>query len=284
MLRCRRDARVPLLASAVVLAAALGACGIGTSGQLVAPPAPAARIPSTASAADALAAAVEQVQGEQITDFRAELKLNSTTLLRVDGTDHAAAGWEARTTMNDLVEGQNYIIHARSTPTRSWMQMEGWKGDSAGCWLALGPRDVPVGIGGLTRGEPAYLGALSALRADRFVDAEVGGIAASLPLDGVLQLVSAKIMRAFDVGAVRLADHDVPVTVTLRHGRVSEIEIAGGDVVTALEAAEVEWPQGARRFLEHVAFTMGYAKGDDRFAVRVPADDLVMTGDGSGCR
>lgn len=234
-----------------------------------------------ADAQQALQVAIAQIQAEEITAFRAETSFGS--ILTVTEGAMTAEGWRASTQYDDRTTAAvpDSTFQAVSTDGRVWMQTD-WEGPRAGCWLALGPEEVPVGIVALRPNEPAYVSALGYLSASRFTDESRRALEGSLRLDAAVSLLTGQLLENI-ADLANLEREAVPVLVGLDGTRVSRITVDGGDLLAAIARSGATANAKAQTVLKATSVTVDYPRPGP-VEIAPPPLDLQFTADAESCR
>ena len=103
-------------------------------------------------------------------------------------------------------------------------------------------------------------------------------IGADLPLRLGLQLVTTGVLGLLQLDASQLDGASVPVGVKLTAGVLTDVELKGSDLVSAVREAGGEVPPDAEATVGQLRISLNYKAGKaDAPKVTAPADDLVMT-------
>jgi hypothetical protein len=166
---------------------------------------------------------------------------------------------------------------------RSSCQLESWTGAQAGCWLAMQPGTVPLGIQAMLPGQPAYVGALRFIRALGFDSNDPSVIVGQVPLASALSLVTGQVTATmqplFKDGMAGV----VNVTITLTKDGVTGIKIPGTAILKTLKRAATKVPAEVSTYLEGDTETLEFPEADAPEPIKEPAKDLVYFADRDGC-
>ena len=99
-----------------------------------------------------------------------------------------------------------------------------------------------------------------------------------MPLRIGFQLLTTGVLGLVQLDASQLDGASVPVGVKLTDGVLTEVELQGADLVSAVRAAGGDVPPDAEITLSQLRISVSYKAGPaDAPQVTAPADDLVMT-------
>jgi hypothetical protein len=114
-------------------------------------------------------------------EFRYDLLIEDEVVERTTGTaDLDRLEWATETVTQ--ASNEEYVWHAVSDSSHTWMQMDAWELPRRGCWLQMGRGEVPLGVMGFVPGTPAYVGLPKLMRPQGYGDS-VETLRATLPLD-----------------------------------------------------------------------------------------------------
>ena len=286
--------------AALALLAALAGCGGGDepSGtpEAESPAASAASSESsdasgTASPDDVealLHAALKPLVDQPVIDFRHDVYSGQALAVETKGRAFQQAGWQATTTSPKELDNSQPpqgaeikgSMQVRAVDADLYLQLSTWGPPLAGCWLRTGSGQVPGGQLAMTPGVPGYVTVLGALRPGQVVgqDGDEIVLAAEVPLRIGLQLLTTGVLGLLQLDAGQLEGSTVPLGVRLTGGVLTDIELRGADLVSAVRAAGGEVPPDAEVTLAQLRVTVTYKPGpSDAPRVSAPADDLVMT-------
>jgi hypothetical protein len=103
-------------------------------------------------------------------------------------------------------------------------------------------------------------------------------VAADVPLRTGLQLLTTGALGLVQLDASQLDGASVPLGVKLTGGVLTDIELQGADLVSAVRAAGGAVPPDAEATLGQLRITLSYRPGPaDAPQVTAPSDELVMT-------
>ena len=109
-------------------------------------------------------------------------------------------------------------------------------------------------------------------------DGDTVVVGADLPLRIGLQLLTTGVLGLVQLDASQLDDASVPMGVKLTGGVLTDVELQGGDLVSAIRTAGGDVPPDAEITLSELRISVNYKAGpSDAPQVTAPADDLVMT-------
>lgn len=239
-----------------------------------------------AAARRALHEAVRTMRADEATGFRAQLLVAGDTWTETTGVN-VASGWESSSTFRKPDEAGSNRMLVRSTDGTVWMQLPGWPPYARGCWLQMGPGQVPVGVLAMTPDQPVYYRALGALEASGFADSAGTTLSGTLRADAALNLLPGQLVAELELAGLR-EDDRVPVEIGYDGSRIVSVSVAGGDLLRMVEEAGGSASGPVRGMLGSVETTVEYSLPDEVPTVSPPAADLVMTAedmtpDGGGC-
>jgi hypothetical protein len=273
--------------------AVLAGCSGGTPGRPGAePPAPSsspsASTPSAAELGVLLEAALQPLVDGPVIDFRHDVYSGQALAIETKGRAFQKAGWQATTTSpkqlgsphaphGDEVKGS---MQVRAVDADLFMQLSTWQKPLAGCWLRTGSGQVPGGQLAMTPGVPGYVTLLGALHPDQLVrqDGDRTVIGADVPLRVGLQLLTTGVLGLLQLQASQLDRASVALGVKVTDGVLSDVELLGSDLLSAVRAAGGDVTADAEVTLQQLRSTVSYRPGPtDAPPVRPPATDQLMT-------
>ena len=233
-------------------------------------------------------AALKPLVDQPVIDFRHDVFSGQALAIETKGRAFQQAGWQSTTTSpkelgsSEAPQGEEVkgSMEVRAVDADLYMQLSTWEKPLAGCWLRTGPGQVPGGQLAMTPGVPGFVTLLGALRPEVVVsqDGDTIVIGADLPLRIGLQLLTTGVLGLVQLDASQLDGASVPVGVKLTGGVLTDVELQGGDLVTAVRAAGGDVPPDAEITLSQLRISVNYKTGPaDAPQVTAPADDLVMT-------
>ena len=233
-------------------------------------------------------AALKPLVDRPVIDFRHDVFSGQALAIETKGRAFQQAGWQSTTTSPkelgsaEAPQGEEIkgSMEVRAVDADLYMQLSTWEEPLAGCWLRTGPGQVPGGQLAMTPGVPGFVTLLGALRPQVVVsqDGDTIVIGADVPLRIALQLLTTGVLGLVQLDASQLDDASVPVGVKLAGGVLTDVELQGGDLVTAVRTAGGDVPPDAEIALSQLRISVSYKTGpDDAPRVTAPADDLVMT-------
>ena len=233
-------------------------------------------------------AALTPLVDQPVIDFRHDVFSGQALAIETKGRAFQQAGWQSTTTSPKELgsseaptgEGVKGSMDVRAVDADLYMRLYTWKKPLAGCWLRTGPSQVPGGQLALTPGVPGFITLLGALRPEVVVsqDGDTVVVGADLPLRVGLQLLTTGVLGLVQLDAGQLDGTSVPVGVRLTGGVLSDVELQGDDLVSAVRAAGGEVPPDAEVTLSELRISVTYKAGPaDAPQVTAPAGDLVMT-------
>lgn len=194
------------------------------------------------------------------------------------------SGWTATMTMTDPNEPEPVVMESRSTDGTVWMQMRDWPAPMTGCWLEMGPGQVPVGIQAMQPDEPTYISILGHLRTSGYANEAETLMDGDLGANAAFSLLSAQVIEELDLSLPE--DERVPVEIGVDDARVTHVTMAGSDLRQLLaDSVAADGPSDL--MLEVLETTVSYTLPDEVPDVAEPSTDLVVTTDAesdAGCR
>jgi hypothetical protein len=276
----------------VLLAALAGCGGDDHPGGEPKTESPSTSPTQSAGPADDLKAAFREalkpLVDQPVIDFRHEVFSGPALAIETKGRAFQQVGWQSTTIspkqlgsseapQGDEIKGS---MDVRAVGTDLYMQLSTWKDPLAGCWLRTGRGQVPGGQLAMTPGVPGYITLLGALQPDA-VAAQDGHklvIAAEVPLRIGLQLLTTGALGLVQLEASQLDGASIPLGVKLTDGVLTDVELQGADLVSAVRAAGGEVSPDAEATLGQLRVSLSYRPGpSDAPQVTAPADDVVMT-------
>jgi len=276
----------------MLLAALAGCSAGGDPGATPETGSPSAATSPTAAGTDdaktVLRAALKPLVDQPVIDFRQDVFSGQALAIETKGRAFQQVGYQSTTISpkqlgsSEAPQGEDVkgSMDVRAVDADLYMQLSTWDEPLAGCWLRTGPGQVPGGQLGLTPGVPGYITLLGALRPNEVVaqDGDKLVIAADVPLRIGLQLLTTGALGLVQLDASQLDGASVPLGVKLSGGVLTDVELQGADVVSAVRAAGGVVPPDAEATLGQLRITLNYRPGPaDAPQVTAPADDLVMT-------
>jgi hypothetical protein len=181
---------------------------------------------------------------------------------------------------------KDYTVRLRRGPGISYLQMDEWTGDSAGCWMSMGDDAIAGAIADAGGGD---LGPTSNLPVaiDALISADVTGDASdgtsrtatrAADIDGLagLQLLAIGTSQLAPL-APKAAEVSVPVTVGFdADGGVHGLEVDGGEVLAALRAADVSLDADLSHLVESASAEVAITSTGGPAVVKAPPADLVV--------
>lgn len=229
----------------------------------------------------AFAQALRPMMRERVTWFRAETTVAGTRLMLTEGFAVAATGWKATTTFTlDAAGSKQRVMLTRATEGSVWMQMKDWTGESAGCWLAMSPTEVPLGVAALSPVEPQYISVLGGVEPVGYDGSDT--VAAEMSITHVLMLLTTKLQEPLGLTESD-AREPVEVVVGLRDGRVADLRVEGADLVSALDAVGATLDGDLRGFVEALSVELDFPVREGEPRVSPPAGSLRTAVGDSGC-
>ncbi|MDX6374212.1 MAG: hypothetical protein QOD98_3200 [Nocardioidaceae bacterium] len=247
--------------------------------------------PSSTAADDLKAlfrAALKPLVDQPVIDFKHDVFSGQALAIETKGRAFQHVGWQSRTISpkelgspeapeGDAIKGS---MDVRAVDADLYMQLSTWQEPLAGCWLRTGRGQVPGGQLAMTPGVPGYITLLGALRPDAVAaqDGDKVVIAANVPLRVGLQLLTTGALGLVQLEASQLDGASVPVGVKITDGVLTDVELQGTDLVSAVRAAGGQVPPDAEATLGQLRISLTYRPGSsDAPQVTAPAADLVMT-------
>ena len=249
-----------------------------------------------AEAERALQEGLRRLLGGGTVDFRYKMRVGPTAFTETTGRSAVAGGWRSSTSfseeLSDLVddgdEVGDYRMEVRAPGrTHVYMQMVGWPEPYAGCWLQMGPDQVPVGFLAMSPGVPAYVGVLGAVRALGFdaEDDDGSRIEVSLSLRGALLLLTGRTVQALAVPPDAVRGTRVPARVYLEDGVVTDVTVDGADIVEGVRSAGGDADSQYAGYLAALDVTIRYTPAPDGSdPVTAPKAGLVMSAEDMDAR
>jgi hypothetical protein len=233
-------------------------------------------------------AALKPLVDQPVIDFRHDVYSGDALAIETKGRAFQQVGWQATTTSPkvlgspDAPSGDDIkgTLDVRAVDADLFMQLSTWKKPLAGCWLRTNEGQVPGGQLGMTPGVPGYVTILGAIRPEAVVGQDGGTtvVGADVPLRIGLQLLTTGVLGLLQLDASQLDSASVPLGVKLTDGVLTDVELQGGDLVSAVRAAGGDVTPDGEATLGQLRITVAYKPGaSDAPLVRAPADDLVMT-------
>ena len=294
----RRGVRRPTTLATLALLALLATLA-GCGGDDEPSGTPQAESPSASAGQSASASATDDVEtifraalkplvDHPVIDFRHDVYSGQALAVETKGRAFQQAGWQATTTSpkvlgspdapsGDDIKGS---MEVRAVEADLYLQLATWKEPLAGCWLRTGSGQVPGGQLAMTPGVPGYVTLLGALRPGVVVsqDGTKTVLAADVPLRIGLQLLTTGVLGLLQLDASQLDGSFVPLGVRLTDGVLTDVELRGADLISAVRAAGGDLTPDAEATLGQLRVEVGYKPGpSDAPPVTAPADDLVMT-------
>ncbi|KAA1418885.1 hypothetical protein F0U44_10430 [Nocardioides humilatus] len=268
--------------AALTLGLALAGCSDEGEPSSSAPePTTAAPEPAGPSARAAVDSAVAAMVRSDLIDFTYEAVMASQPIVRLEGTQRLLGGWSVSATFDDPTTAgpDNLGLEARSAHGTTWMQMAGWPAPMTGCWLTMGPTQVPVGITGLLPDEAGYVSMLAGLRGRDFVDGSDDRVAVELPFRYAQAVLPGRLLQQIEMSRPAARHAVVDAEVTLEKGRVATIEVHGRDVAASITSAGGTMTDDAAQFAAFIDFTVSFATSQNGQVAGPPPVDLVVTAD-----
>ena len=249
---------------------------------------PSASTGDTGDVAALLKAALQPLVDHPVIDFRHDVYSGQALAVETKGRAFQQAGWQSTTTSpkvlgspdapsGDEIKGR---MDVRAVDADLYMQLSTWKKPLAGCWLRTSQGQVPGGQLAMTPGVPGYVTLLGAIRPQAVVaqDGAKTVVGADVPLRIGLQLLTTGVLGLLQLDASQLEGASVPLGVQLTDGVLTDVELQGGDLVSAVRAAGGDVTPDAEATLGQLRITVGYKPGpSDAPQVKAPAADLVLT-------
>jgi hypothetical protein len=233
-------------------------------------------------------AAIKPLVDQPVIDFRHDVFSGPALAIETKGRAFQQAGWQSKTTSpkelgsSEAPQGEEVkgAMEVRAVDADLFMQLSTWEEPLAGCWLRTGPGQVPGGQLAMTPGVPGFITLLGALRPEVVVsqDGDTIVMGADLPLRIGFQLLTTGVLGLVQLDASQLNGASVPVGVKLTDGVLTDVELQGGDLVSAVREAGGDVPPDAEITLSQLRIVVTYKPGPaDAPRVTAPAGDLVMT-------
>jgi hypothetical protein len=254
---------------------------------------------SAGPAQQLLTDALTPVLSLPVVDFRYDVYSGPALAIETKGRAFQQRGWQATTISpkkldspdapsGDEVKG---ALQVRAVGAGLFMQLSTWSPPLQGCWLRTGKGQVPGGQLAMTPGVPGYITLLGVLQPDVVVsqDGSRTILGADVPLRAGLQLLTTGVLGLVSLDASQLDGASMPLGVRLTDGVLTDVELQGPDLVSAIRAAGGDVAPDAEATLSQLRIDVAYKAGPvDAPVVTPPADALVMTNAevkaGSGCR
>jgi hypothetical protein len=285
-------AKCGLAALALVVALA-GCSGSDSGGEPTAESPSASTSPSTsASTADDVAAlfqaALQPLVDQRVIDFRHDVFSGQALAVETKGRAFQQSGWQATTTSPKVLGSPDApsgaeikgSMQVRAVDADLYMQLSTWKKPLAGCWLRTSQGQVPGGQLAMTPGVPGYVTLLGALQPDVVLsqDGAKTVVGAEVPLRVGLQLLTTGALGLLQLQADQLEGASVPLGVRLTNGVLTDVELHGDDLVSAVRTAGGDVAPDAEATLGQLRIEVSYKPGpSDAPLVAAPEDDVVMT-------
>lgn len=235
-----------------------------------------------------LRVALRPLVDRPVIDFRHDIYSGKALAIETKGRAFQHLGWQSTTTSpkqldssqpphGDDIKGS---MQVRAVGDDLYLQLSTWTPPLAGCWLRSGSGQVPGGLLAMTPGVPGYVTLLGALTPDQLVgqDGDKVVVAADVPLRVGLQLLTTGALGLLQLDASQLDGASVPVGVRITGGVVTDVELRGTDLVSAVRAAGGDVSPDAEATVGQLRVTVSYRPGPaEARRVSAPADDLVMT-------
>lgn len=232
--------------------------------------------------------ALKPLVDQQVIDFRHDVYSGQALAIETRGRAFQQVGWQATTTSpkvlgspqaptGDDVKG---TLDVRAVEDDVFMQLSTWEKPLAGCWLRTNQGQVPGGQLAMTPGVPGYVTLLGAIRPQAVLDQDGNKVVlgADVPLRIGLQLLTTGVLGLLQLDAGQLDGADVPLGVRLTDGVVTDVELKGEDLVSAVRAAGGDVTPDGEATLAQLRIAVAYKPGpSDAPAVTAPAKALVMT-------
>ncbi len=243
--------------------------------------------------------ALKPLVDQQVIDFRHDVYSGEALAIETRGRAFQQVGWQATTTSpkvlgsaqpptGDEVKG---TLQVRAVADDVFMQLSTWQGPLAGCWLRTNQGQVPGGQLAMTPGVPGYVTLLGAIRPAAVLDQDGRKvvIGADVPLRIALQLLTTGVLGLLQLDASQLDGAQVPLGVRVTDGVVSDVELKGTDLISAVREAGGDVTPDGEATLGQLRITVAYKAGPaDAPPVTSPARALVMTNadvqSQTGCR
>ncbi len=233
-------------------------------------------------------AALAPLVDQPVIDFRHDVYSGPALAIETKGRAFQQAGWQSTTispkelTSSEAPQGDEVkgSMEVRAVGADLYLQLSTWAKPLSGCWLRTGPGQVPGGQLAMTPGVPGFVTLLGALRPKVVVrqDGDATVVGADVPLRVGLQLLTTGVLGLLQLDAGQLDGASVPVGVRLTSGVLTDVELQGADLVTAVRAAGGDVSPDAEATLGQLRIALSYKAGPaDAPGVTAPADHLVMT-------
>lgn len=217
-------------------------------------------------------------------EFRYDVRMDGETQSRTQGTaDLARLAWATETVVKAPGRDKPYVWHAVSSKGRTWMQMDDWKPPAGGCWLQIGPEEVPLGVTGLLPGIPAYTALPKVIRVAGYLDSKAA-LRATLRLDLAATMLPSQLLQKLKgVTRKRARDEDVGLVVHLDGSRLEGYEMEGASFRRAWAYAGGNITPEAAQALTGVEFRVRFPEDQAPREVRMPEARRVFTKGEDGC-
>ena len=233
-------------------------------------------------------AALKPLVDQHVIDFKHDVFSGQALAVETKGRAFQQAGWQATTTSpkvlgspdapsGDDIKGE---MQVRAVGDDLFMQLSTWQKPLAGCWLRTNRGQVPGGQLAMTQGVPGYVTLLGALQPQAVIsqDGARTVIGADVPLRVGLQLLTTGVLGLLQLQANQLDGATVPIGVRLTDGVLTDVELHGDDLVSAVRAAGGDVSADGEATLSQLRIEVSYKAGPaDAPLVAAPADGLVMT-------
>lgn len=217
-------------------------------------------------------------------EFRYDVRLGGEVATRTQGTaDVAREEWATETVAKVPGRDKPYVWHALSSKGRTWMQMDDWEPPASGCWLQMGPGEVPLGVTGLLPGIPAYTALPKAIRVQGYLDSN-SSLRASLRLDLAATMLPSQLLQKLKgVNGKRARDEQVGLVVHLDGSRLEGYDLEGASFRRAWAYAGGHITPQAAQALTGVEFRVRFPEEQTPRKVRVPEAKRIFTKGEDGC-
>jgi hypothetical protein len=286
--------RPPCGLAALALLAALAGCGDSDTGGEPTAESPSASTGPSASASTAddvgalFQAALQPLVDQHVIDFRHDVYSGQALAVETKGRAFQQAGWQATTTSPKVLGSPEApsgaeikgSMEVRAVDADLYLQLSTWKQPLAGCWLKTTHGQVPGGQLAMTPGVPGYVTLLGALQPVGVLsqDGTKTVVGAEVSLRTGLQLLTTGVLGLLQLEANQLDGASVPLGVQLTDGVLTDVELQGADLVSAVRSAGGDVAPDAEATLGQLRIDVHYKPGPSGAPLVVaPADDLVMT-------
>jgi len=266
-----------------LLVVAASGCGSGTAGS--SSDGATTRKPDRDVARESLVQAIEALQVADTGHYEHNIDLDEQRSIFAISGDYALSRSAAEAVITARVpEGQPITLVNRIVGNSIYLNVPGWPAATRDCWVIFDPDDLAQARGTPpvdgAQGYPAALSVLDGARGRKFVGAGEAKVNGTIDLAVALSLVAPKAsVQHVDT----LTGKRAAVTFSLSDGTLTGLTIAGADVVTAIQATEVDLPEG----LERVSARVEYSRAGDVEPVTAPPSRLQRTTEqfdaGEGC-